>query len=275
MKAGNLEVIFLKALKRVMLVAIGSGLLGNALYIYGLGYYQGYVQTLGFEYNLFPIEWKDTLLWTYAASRELGVSSIELINQFTSPVLMTVIIVVYFIARIWMELSKAQVNSVRAKTKGKINFKIAKKIYIFKQNHIWLFRLVYLPIKWLLIKEQSFIAFAASYFFMIFIIFIPFFIIIWIYFPLFGVNHGVLVAQKRLGYYEEYLCGGSEDYWSKCIQIDVSKLKRYKGLIAPTGRVLFRNGTLIAILTKNGPITLTMPKEFYFKTLKNPSYEKM
>ncbi len=270
MESDNLENAFLKILKRIMLLAIGSGLLGNALYIYGLGYYQGYVESLGFEYNLFPIEWKDTLLWTYAASRELGVSSIELMNKFTSSALLILLLSIYLIARIWMQLSKIQPEN--GKISGKINFKLAKKIHKFRFKHIWIYRFLYVPFKWLLLKEQSFIAFAASYFFMVFLIFIPLFIIIWIYFPLFGVNHGELVAQKRLKYYETYLCGDSGDYWSQCLEINVSELKNYEGLISPVGRVLFKNGSLIAILTKEGPITLSMPKNYYHKPNKNPYY---
>lgn len=65
-------------LKKLLLVIIGSGLLTNALYILGLAYYEGYIVGLGFDYNLFPIDWNDALLWTYAASRELGISTIIL-----------------------------------------------------------------------------------------------------------------------------------------------------------------------------------------------------
>ncbi|OOF24451.1 hypothetical protein BZJ19_11175 [Salinivibrio proteolyticus] len=268
----NLENVILKILKRIMLLAIGSGLLGNAMYIYGLGYYQGYVEALGFEYNLFPIEWKDTLLWTYAASRELGVSSIEFMNKFTSSALLILLLSVYLISRIWMQLSKIQSDNSQGKTSGKVNFKLAKKIYNLRQNHIWIYRLIYVPFNWLLLKEQSFIAFAASYFFMVFLIFIPLFIIIWIYFPLLGVNHGELVAQKRLKYYENFLCGDAGDYWSQCLEINISELKNHKGLTNPIGRVIFKNGTLIAILTKEGPITLSMPQRYYYKPDKNPCY---
>lgn len=255
-----------------MLLAIGSGLLGNALYIYGMGYYQGYVEALGFEYNLFPIEWKDTLLWTYAASRELGVSSIEMMNKFTSSALLVLLISVYLIARVWMQISKIQPDNGQGKAKHTIKFKLAKRVYTLRNNYIWIYRLIYVPFRWLLIKEQSFIAFAASYFFMVFLIFIPLFIIIWIYFPLFGVKHGELVAQKRLEYYEAFLCGDADDYWDQCLEINVSELKHYNGIIAPKGRVLFKNGSLVAILTEEGPITLTMPKDYYFKPKRNPCY---
>lgn len=274
MEASNFEVVFLKILKRLMLVAIGSGLLGNSLYIYGLGYYQGYIESLGFEYNLFPVEWSDTLLWTYAASRELGVSSIGLISKFTSPALLILLASFYLIARIWMQLSKVQPSGKVHSVRNKINFKLAKKIFFFKKKHIWAYRIIYLPFRWLLIKEQSFIAFAASYFFMFFLIFIPIFIITWIYFPLFGVNHGKLVAEKRLKHYETYLCGDSDEYWSQCMKIDASEIKNHGDIADPIGRVLFKNGNLVAVLTKNGPITLSMPKVHYFKTEVNPCYEK-
>lgn len=273
MESSNFEIIFLKILKRLMLVVVGSGLLGNSLYIYGLGYYQGYISGLGFEYNFFPLEWRDTLLWAYAASRELGASSIGFIGKFTSPVLLIILGSFYLIARIWMELSKVQPSSRSNIIKRNINFKLAKKIYCFKKNHVWLYRVIYLPLRWLLIREQSFFAFAASYFFMIFIIFIPVFIIIWIYFPLFGVHYGKLVAEKKLKYYETYLCGDSNDYWSQCMRINTSEIKNHIDTPDTRGRVLFKNDSLIAVLTKDGPVTLSMPKVHYFKTEINPCYK--
>ncbi|SIT08944.1 hypothetical protein SAMN05421686_109128 [Thalassolituus maritimus] len=273
MESENLESVFLKIFKRLMLLAIGSGLLGNALYIYGLGYYQGYVEALGFEYNLFPIEWKDTLLWTYDASRELGISSIDLMNKFSSSALLILLLSLYIISRIWMQLSNVKSDNVKGKIKPKINFRLAKKIYSFKLKHIWVYRFIYIPTRWFLLKEQSFMAFAASYFFMLFLIFIPLFVIIWIYFPLFGVNHGELVAQKRLKYYESYLCGDLSDYWSRCIEINVTEPENYGGISNPIGRVLFKNGSLVAILTKEGPITLTMPPNYYFKPDRNRCFK--
>lgn len=43
-------------LKKVLLIALGSGQLSNALFIYGLAYYQGYIEAFGFEYQLFPTD---------------------------------------------------------------------------------------------------------------------------------------------------------------------------------------------------------------------------
>ena len=266
MDAASIENTFLKIIKRLMLIAIGSGLLGNSLYVYGIGYYQGFIKRLGFEYNLFPIQWGDSLLWTYEASRELGISSISLLNNITSPALLILLVAFYLVARIWMELSNIKPVNKSGKTRKKINFKIAKKIHTFRKNHLLLYKIVYIPFKWLLMKEHSFIAFVASYFFMIFLIFIPLFIIIWIYFPLFGVHHGELVAVTKLEYFKENLCGSSEDYWNGCIKLNVSHLKNYEDVDSPLGRVLFKSGNIIGIMTEEGPVTLSMPKEYYFQT---------
>jgi len=273
MNAESLESTFLKILKRLLLVAIGSGLLGNALYIYGLAYYQGYIERLGFEYNLFPIQWGDTLLWTYAASRELGVSSINLLDKFTASALLVLLTGFYFIARIWIQLSNIKPSRRSEKIERRINYRLAKKVYAFREKHLWLYRVIYVPVRWFLIKEQSLIAFLASYFFMTFLIFIPIFIIIWIYFPLFGVHHGELVAKKRIEYYKEYLCGGKEEYWNECIKIDVSHIKNYGGIKVVTGRLVFKSESTIGVMTEDGPITLSMPKEYLFYTSTNPCYD--
>lgn len=272
LRAENLESVFLKILKRILLVTIGSGLLGNALYIYGQGYYQGYIEGLGFEYTLFPLSWNDSILWTYSASRELGASSIAMMVDLNPAAILIVLLAVYLISRIWMQIPESFSSKGKSGPQRKFNYKIAKRIALFKKDHIWIFRFIYIPARWFLIKEQSFIAFAASYFFMIFLLFIPLLIVIWIYFPLFGVNHGSSVAEKRLEFYEEHLCGGPADYWSQCIKIDAPTLEQEVEATSPVGRVLFKNGNLIAVLTENGPVTLSMPKEYYFQTLKNPCY---
>jgi hypothetical protein len=51
MAQSRLESALLELLKRFMLLVIGSSLLSNALYIYGLSYYEGFypVSTDGFK----------------------------------------------------------------------------------------------------------------------------------------------------------------------------------------------------------------------------------
>lgn len=267
-----MEDTILRLLKRFMLVVIGSGLLGNALYIHGLAYYEGYVDQFGFDYNLFPIPSSEVLFWTYYASRELGAASIITLMKFKTPLFFTVVASVYLLSRIWMESSnKRKVVNKRPPKKHKI--KLYKKIYRFRENHSIIFYTIYVPIRWLILKEQSFIAFIASYFSLIILFFIPLFLIIWVYFPLIGLEHGRSVAKSHIEYYSENLCGDSNDFWSNCIEITTEHIKLYKAPNVVKGKIILRSGSLLGIYTENAPITISIPNEYYFKTIKNPRYE--
>ncbi len=274
MDSQKVEAVFLKILKRVMLFAMGSGLLTNALYIYGIAYYQGYIERLGFEYTLFPIDWDGALIWTYIASQQLGISTISLWTTLSEKVVLVLLGAFYLLARVWMYLSKEN-NTVNSDSIHKVRrYKLAKKIVYFKNKLPWLFKITYVPIKWLLITEQSLIAFSASYFFMLVLLFIPIFIFIWVYFPLIGLSHGQNIANYKLEEYEKFLCGNSEEYWSECITVPIRNSSSNKIIKEVEGRLIVKNKDLIGILTKEAPVTTTMPKYFYHKTEKNPCYGK-
>ncbi|MBF4236949.1 hypothetical protein EAY82_20770, partial [Vibrio anguillarum] len=94
-----MEVVVQRIFKRVLLIFAGSGLLTNAMYVYGLGYYQGYVEAFGFEYAFFAIDWANAIVWTYYASRELGVNLIIVMGTYPHAVLV-IFPTVYLFARV-------------------------------------------------------------------------------------------------------------------------------------------------------------------------------
>lgn len=140
-----MEDTILKLLKRFMLVVIGSGLIGNALYIHGLAYYEGYIDRFGFEYDFFPLPSSDVLFWTYSASRELGVSSIVAITKVKLPVFLTIIVAIYLLSRIWVESSN-QSKKAEKLAPRKHNIKLYKKIYSFRKSHKKIFYTFYVPL---------------------------------------------------------------------------------------------------------------------------------
>lgn len=158
MKEFPLEKIF----KKILLVVIGSGLISNALYIYGLSYYEGYLESLGFEYRFFPIKWEEALLWTYSASRELGASTVTFWTKITGQMMLLILVIVYFVARIWMAINDQE---GRINKKPNIKFTLARLMVRWRRACPVPFKMLYPPIKWLLIMEQSVWAFLASYFF--------------------------------------------------------------------------------------------------------------
>lgn len=260
-----------KILKKVLLVVIGSGLITNALYIYGLAYYEGYIESLGFEYKFFPVKWEDTLLWTYFASRELGASTVGFWTKITGPVLLLISVVSYFIARLWMAINSLDSNKRKRKNKGT---SLAR--FLVKRRKIYpkFFKVAYPPVRWFLVMEQSIWAFLASYFVLIIIFFIPLLIFIWVYFPLIGLKHGEYVGAKRFELYQKYLCAEKDDYWIKCVRLSTGHLMGEDLPETVYGRVVAKNGSLVGLITPDGPITMTMPPLFFQKTKKNECYQK-
>ncbi len=266
-----MEDTILRLLKRFMLVVIGSGLISNALYIHGLAYYEGYIDRFGFEYGLFPLPSSDVLFWTYSASRELGASSIEAITKFKLPLLLMFLSSVYLLSRVWMESSSQGKRSINPAPK-KHNIKLYKKIHKFRENYKLAFYVIYVPIRWLILKEQSLMAFVASYFSLIVLFFIPIFLIVWVYFPMVGIEHGKSVAESRIKYYKENLCGNKYDYWSDCIEFSTKHIDSYDAPNAINGRLILKTGNLLGVFTENGPITMSLSNDFYHVTIANPSY---
>jgi len=270
-----MELTLHQILKKLLLVIIGSGLLSNAFYILGLAYYEGYIEGMGFNYNLFPIDWNDTLLWTYSASRELGVSTINIWTTLTGPAILVILITVYALARIWMSLSESSKNE-KPKEPRKTR-RLFKILIASRRAHPKTFKVLYPPLKWLhilLITEQSLWAFVASYFFLIVIFFLPILIFIWVYFPMLGVNFGRDVANKRLAEYKITLCGNRTNYWNKCIKLPTEQIKDATLPKIIEGRLILKNDELIGVLTATGPITISMPSTYYHQTTENACYEK-
>lgn len=259
-----------KTLKKVLLVIIGSGLITNALYIYGLAYYEGYIESLGFEYNFFPVKWEDTLLWTYFASRELGASTVGFWTKITGPVLLLILVVSYFIARLWMAI-----NSLGSKKnqKNNKNTSLARFLVKRRKSRPKFFKVAYPPVRWLLIMEQSIWAFLASYFVLVIIFSIPLLIFIWVYFPLIGLKHGENIGAKRFELYQKDLCAEKNDYWIKCVSLSTGHLIREDLPETVYGRVVVKNGSLVGLITPDGPITMTMSSLFFQKTKKNKCYQ--
>lgn len=267
-----MEDTILKLLKRLMLVVIGSGLLGNALYIHGLAYYEGYIDRFGFEYVFFPLPSSDVLFWTYSASRELGASSIITITKFKFPVFLTILGAVYLLSRIWMESSGKSKKTTKLMPR-KHNIKLYKKIHSLRENHKAIFYTVYVPIRWLILKEQSLMAFVASYFSLIALFFVPIFLFIWVYFPMIGVEHGRSVAESRIKYYKDNLCGNENNYWSACMDLSTAHISSYKPPEVVSGRLILQSGNFLGIYTENGPVTMSMPDNFYHLSSANDRYK--
>jgi len=260
----DLPATLIALLKKVLLIAIGSGLISNALFIYGLAYYQGYIETFGFEYALFPTDWNGALLWTYVASREIGISTVNLWTDMGASSLLVIAFSFYMLARIWMASNRPLNKAGTLKRIPKRDF--ANLLISLRRRSPKVFKVLFPPLKWLFNTEQSLWAFVASYFAMIVVFFIPIFLLIWVYFPMIGNSHGESIAEKWMTRYEQSLCGDSDGKWSQCIEVTTAHLKQYELTKKLCGRLIAKKDDLLAIYTNDGPVTVTRPTAFYFKT---------
>ncbi|ALS99734.1 hypothetical protein [Lacimicrobium alkaliphilum] len=244
-------------LKKILLVALGSGLATNALYIYGLAFYQGYINRFGFEYGFFPIEWEDALMWTYAASREFGVTTVHWWTKLGLGSMSIMLLTIYVIARMWMAATAE--NKPRKSLFKKKSFGTLRTLAEIRRSYPRTFD----TIRWFFNAEQSLWAFVVSYFALIVIFCVPLFIMIWVYFPLIGMKHGNDIAEKRLAWYEESLCADEDDYWDECVRVATTHIGNPDLPGHQVGRLILKHQSYLGLLTQCGPVTMTMPKEFY------------
>ncbi|EHS7465981.1 hypothetical protein VCSRO70_3446 [Vibrio cholerae] len=267
-----MELVVQRIFKRILLILAGSGMLTNALYVYGLGYYQGYVKAFGFEYAFFAIDWASAIIWTYYASRELGMNLIVLMGAYPYA-LFVIFPMVYLFARVWSSLAVETTTSEIKSPSGHIlkNYR-AKACYVgFRRNNPKLYAFTLRPLEWLFAKEQAFFAFLASYFFLFILCLLPSFMSIWVFLPSIGSQHGQFVVSEYLDRKNGNLCEKDKNGWNPCISIKTKHIKAYDPMIEKnevTGLVILKNGTYIGLYTEDGAITMTLPVDFYYKNVR-------
>ncbi|MDO3383766.1 hypothetical protein [Gilvimarinus algae] len=260
-----------KVLKKILLIIIGSGLVTNALYLYGKAYYEGYIGSLGFEYILFPVKWEETLLWAYFASIDIGVSTVGFWSKLTVPILCLALIIFYLVALALVSIGSQRSKKVRPYKKytGFSRFLVRCR----RANPI-IFNTIYWPLSWLFMKRQSLWAFISSYAVLTFVSVVVMLIFVWIYFPVAGVNHGKSVGEKRLAQYETNLCAEQNSYWERCIRLTTDHLDGHDFPKNIYGRIVAKNESLVGVITSEGPVTMTMPSLVFHRAIKNGCYKR-
>lgn len=257
----DVESLIRQIFKKILLLVLGSGILSDALHIYGLSYYRGLVESLGFEVLFFPVDWEEARLWTYSASRELGVSTVNFWIKLTFPHVLLIMLVAYIVARVWMAINQRE---KRAKKPDLVNRKPSKFVAAFKERYPFLFRVL----RVILITEQSIWALVASYFVLVFIFFVPLFIFVWVYFPIVGASHGEEIGARYVKIFEKDLCDEKESVWNACVSLVASNGGDEK-MLPIFGRVLLKHENVVGVFTKEGPVTMTVPESFYYKAQRN------
>lgn len=268
-----IEKSVIRIAQRFAIFILGTGLFGNAVYIFGLSFYQGYLDGLGFDYEFFPIEWDDVLIWAYLGSAWLGFEILLALADYSRTILLLVIIffmAFFFIAaKFFMYLDRPTFKIKRKSNISKERFTELKKI---KRKRPIFYKVFYLFFLRMFFSKRSVYAYASSYFALIIIYLLIFFLVIWIFWPSFGDNYGQVVAEKERKRYEENLCFNKTGYWSKCIVVSANYIKTNDEEVK--GRLIVRDKNLLGIYTKNGAVTVALPKNYYFNNSKNPCYQK-
>lgn len=91
---------------------------------------------------------------------------------------------------------------------------------------------------------------------------------------MFGLAHGQKVASSQLEIYEKVLCGDANEYWNQCIDLSTNHIKGEQLPEIINGRVMVKYGSLFGVLTKNGPVTMTLSGTHYHSTAVNICYKK-
>lgn len=282
--------------KLIIVWLFGAGILSNAIYIFGLGYYQGYLKGMGFIYDLFPLTGNEAFMWAYSASRRFAA---DIIENFKPEYIIFSNIGIFSI--IWVILTFLNFEENKYILKNHffyekfniLNIKVGQLFKKYIRLSIFLsfkkkierakcylrdsfiysilkfpFMIVYFffsffwfILKFLFVNEKSLKAAIISYILLVIFIFIPIVSIFWWFFPYAGVLYGEKTADKVIEVFHERkdLCQPKDSKWEKCIIIKDEK-ELIKGLL------IARVENRLAVMTKNGPLTISEPSKYKFYT---------
>lgn len=252
--------------KKILLVVLGSGVLVNALYLFGISFYEGLTKGLGFELLIFPVDWTDGRLWAYVASREIGVSAVTVWVKLTINYILFLMLVCYVAVRVWLKIKE---NGVGSK-EGRIRWhkRTLKSVARFKKRNPRVFSILL----WLFIREDALWAFVAAYALMICVFFIPIFLLAWSFYPSFGLAYGERIGEQMRVKFDKQLCFESGEFWSPCVSVSTKHIDQAGLPDYVVGRLLFRHEKIVGIYTKAGPVTMTLPENFYQLTQRSACY---
>ncbi len=132
-------------LKLIFIGVSGTGLITNAIYIFGLGYYEGYLKGIGFLFDLFPISTTNgAFMWAYHASRHLAIDIINFISEEATPKIPFYTCLAIFFS-VWIIL---WIISSDKKTHVLENYFFYKIIMYFQRSikNVWLTMILYLKL---------------------------------------------------------------------------------------------------------------------------------
>lgn len=251
----------LRTLKNVLAFVLASGLIGNAFFIFGLAFHEGLLTQLGIQQVYFELDWEYAGLWTYAATRSMGYDLVNFWTDYVANFLLFIAPIGFIAIRLWGWLDP---KSKEQKAERKIFSKKSRDFVLrLKKNRI-LLRLPFKIFNFLFVKGNGTKAFLNSYLLILFTTFIPLFFLVWSVFPLWGVEYGQKIANKRLIQYQVNLCSNNLIGSDRCISISTDHIKDPLLPKKISGRLVAMSDKYLGIITECGALTISQPEAFWF-----------
>ncbi|WP_201349108.1 hypothetical protein [Neptunomonas japonica] len=233
---------FVRFSRNVVTIILATGVLTNAIYIFGQGYSRGFVSGLGFDYILFTTSWDEAPFWAYEASRMMGLYVVQIFLDvgwiLYLYISLSVLLVIITFRVISTYLSKTNKSFDKDKIRNSINPEVGFFI----------------------------LSFSYSYLVTVAVFFVPIIVSVWVLFPYFAEKYGASVAFDRYSQYEKSLCD-TKYGWSGCIHIDSKYFPDYTGQDKILGRVVLKNDQYWGVLTENGPMTISAPDSIFYESI--------
>jgi hypothetical protein len=247
----------------IFYITISGSIFLIVLYALGVFFHIGYIKGMGFNSSFFPLgSWDNAIIWAYVATIHfiIDVSKILMhvnpgLTILISLIILSPLVKLYF----WW---------------------LSKRKYIEARLHFWwLSRKERYPLirRFFEAKiEKSLRAVEISNFFLVIVATIIIFaLIIFALIPIKIIEYGKLVAIEQVKSFSESenkLCENSNEFWNQCITVSTSHLKEDNLPAKIEGLLVTKSETMLGILTKDGPITMSMPKYIYYKSIKNKHF---
>jgi hypothetical protein len=227
-------------------IVLSTGVLANAVYVFGQGYSRGYISALGFDYSLFPTSWEEAPFWAYQASRMIGIHFVEYFISEGWVIYLYVaigfIFIIYFLKFISVCLNKIKKYLTESNLKDSFpsDFHPAVKFFMF--------------------------SFSLSYIATVAVFFIPIVLSVWVLFPYGAEKVGAFMSMKAYSSSDVNLCSTEYD-WSGCLYIDAENFPGYKEKEKVLGKVIIKNDKYWGVLTENGPMTISAPDSIFYESI--------
>ena len=232
------------------------------LYTLGFSFYLGYAEGMGFKPSFFPLDgWDSAIIWAYFACVYIFIDVFKILVHLNPILFFPIILIILSIMGLYFRVSLKR-EYISARLHSWLLLKKERYPFIGKLSN----PKVQESIRVVETSNNYFLGIPATILFVIIIL-----IMIPVKTKKYGQSIGIEQAQQFLE--SENLCEDSNEFWNPCITVLTSHLKGENLPAKIEGRLIAKSETMLGIFTKDGPITMSMPKYIYYKSTKNECFD--